>query len=117
MARPRSYGEFWPYYVREHADRRTRALHFAGTAGAIAVAVAAAASGRWWLLAAIPVLGYGFAWVAHAFVERNRPATFTHPLWSLIGDFHMFALMLTGRMGREVARHREGARLADARDR
>ncbi|MDA1071909.1 MAG: DUF962 domain-containing protein [Proteobacteria bacterium] len=113
MARLRSYREFWPYYVREHASGTTRALHFAGTAGVIALAIAAAVSGNGWLLLAVPVLGYGFAWFAHAFVERNKPATFTHPLWSLIGDFHMFALMLTGRMEREVAHHREGSRLAD----
>ncbi len=117
MAGPRSYREFWPYYVREHARARTRALHFAGTAGVIALAVAAAVVGSGWLLLALPVVGYGFAWVAHAFVERNKPATFTHPLWSLIGDFHMFALMLTGRMEREVDRHREGPRLAERQDR
>jgi hypothetical protein len=113
MAGPRSYREFWPYYVREHASGATRALHFTGTAGVIALAAWALASAHWWLLAGLPVVGYGFAWAAHAFVERNKPATFTHPLWSLIGDFHMFALMLTGRMEREVARHRKGPRLAD----
>ncbi len=117
MARPQSYREFWPYYVREHARARTRALHFAGTAGVLALMAAAAILANGWLLLALPVVGYGFAWAAHAFVERNKPATFTHPLWSLIGDFHMFALMLAGRMEREVERHRAGPRLADVQKR
>jgi len=113
MAKLQSYREFWPYYVREHASRATRALHFAGTSGVIVLAAAALVTANAWLLIALPVVGYGFAWVAHAFVERNKPATFTHPLWSLIADFHMFALMLTGRMDREVGRHRDGPRLTD----
>ena len=116
MARPRSYREFWPFYVREHARGTTRALHFAGTGAVIVLLVGALATGTWWLLAALPVAGYGFAWAAHAFVERNRPATFTHPLWSLTADFHMFGLMLAGRMGREIERHGQGPKLADARD-
>lgn len=113
MARPTSYREFWPYYVREHQSGTTRALHFAGTAGVIVLLIAAVATGTWCLLAALPLCGYGFAWASHAFVERNRPTTFTHPFWSLMADFHMFALMLGGRMGREVERHGRGARLAD----
>lgn len=113
MNRPTSYLEFWPYYVREHANPRTRLLHFVGTAGVIVLAVLAAVLAEGWLFLAMPVCGYGFAWFAHAFVERNRPATFTHPFWSLMGDFHMFWLMLTGRMDDEVRRHMQGPRLAD----
>jgi hypothetical protein len=115
MATPRSYAEFWPFYVREHAAPGTRRLHFIGTAGVIAVAIATLASRLWWLLVALPVAGYGLAWLSHATIERNRPATFTHPLWSLIGDFHMFALMLAGRMEREVERHRQGPRLSQTK--
>ncbi|MBN36741.1 MAG: hypothetical protein CMM46_18555 [Rhodospirillaceae bacterium] len=111
MEAPRSYREFWPFYVREHLNPTTRLFHFIGTAGVLLfLAAALATRNAWWLLA-MPLCGYGFAWAAHAFVERNEPATFTHPFWSLIGDFHMFVMMAMGRMSAEVERHREGVRL------
>ena len=74
-ARIRSYREFWPLYVAEHRRRMTRHLHFIGTTGAILCALAAAAWGEPWLLLAALVVAYSLAWLAHLFIERNRPAT------------------------------------------
>lgn len=98
-----SFGAFWPYYVMEHADPRNRRLHFVGTALTfVFVALAVADADALWLIG-MPVAGYGFAWFGHFFVQHNRPATFTYPVWSLIADYRMFFLACAGRMGRVVA--------------
>jgi hypothetical protein len=99
-----SYPQFWRRYLAAHADRRTRALHYLGTGGAIAVLLVAALSRDWrWLIAA-PLVGYGFAWTGHFVFERNKPETFGHPFWSLYSDFRMLALFLAGRLAGERAR-------------
>jgi hypothetical protein len=97
-----SFAEFWPFYLREHSKPRTRTLHYIGTSLVVAIAIYAVLTGRLGLLALMPVAGYFFAWIAHSRVERNRPATFTYPLWSLIADFKMWWLLLTGRIGPEL---------------
>ena len=104
MPEYRTFAEFWPFYLREHSKPRTRALHYAGTTLVIAIAALAAVTGRWLWLLAIPVAGYGFAWIAHFTVEKNRPATFTHPLWSLAADFKMWWLWISGRLQPELER-------------
>lgn len=93
-----SFREFYPFYLSQHRDRRCRRLHFFGSVGVLAVVATALVSGHaWWLLAA-PLIGYGCAWVGHFGFEHNRPATFTHPWYSLMGDWVMFWQMLTGRL-------------------
>ncbi|MEJ5864492.1 DUF962 domain-containing protein [Pseudomonas farsensis] len=94
----RSFAEFYPYYLGEHANPTCRRLHFVGTALVIAVFVYALGSGRWALLLLLPLVGYGFAWAGHFFFEKNRPATFSHPWYSLAGDFAMFRDILLGRI-------------------
>ena len=103
-ARFASFAEFWPFYLGEHSKSLTRALHFAGTNAALALVVATIATGRASLLLAALAVAYGLAWVSHFFIEKNRPATFRHPLWSFAGDWKMWALMWTGRLDRELRR-------------
>ena len=97
-----TYAEFWPHYLREHANPRTRAIHAFGTAVGLALLAAGLVAGLWWLILVAVVAGYAFAWGSHMLVERNRPATFTYPAWSLLSDFRMAALMATGRLGPEL---------------
>jgi hypothetical protein len=93
-----SFGEFFPFYLSEHSNPLNRALHYCGTIGAIVTLVYTLVSMNFWCLLLVPVVGYGPAWVGHFIVEKNRPATFTYPNWSLWGDFKMLALFLTGRL-------------------
>lgn len=96
MERSASYREFWPRYLGEHRRARTRHLHFLGTCLGLYLLAGALASGSWGLTLAALVCGYAFAWLAHALVERNRPATFTHPWWSFVSDFRMLFTWLAG---------------------
>ena len=84
-----SFHDFYPYYLREHSSRVSRRLHVIGTALAIVLLIAALVTRRWSLLWGVPLAGYLFAWVGHFFFEKNRPATFRHPIYSLCGDFVM----------------------------
>ncbi len=111
-----SFEEFWPYYVREHKNKLTRRFHFVGTSMALGCAVGGLLTGRKSLLLLAPVMGYGPAWVSHFFIEKNKPATFDYPTYSLLADFVMFAKMLNGTMDAEVERilaEEEEAAVAD----
>ncbi|RKP45014.1 DUF962 domain-containing protein [Pararobbsia silviterrae] len=93
-----NFKEFYPYYLSEHRNAACRRLHFVGSLGVLGFIGLAFAASEWrWLIAAI-VCGYAFAWVGHFFFEHNRPATFRHPLYSLIGDWVMFKDICTGRI-------------------
>ena len=98
MRRFASFREFYPVYLAEHANRTSRRLHFIGSTGVLALlGLALAQRNAWWLLAA-PACGYGFAWIGHFFFEKNRPATFRHPVYSFLGDWMMFGDILRGRI-------------------
>jgi hypothetical protein len=94
----KNFQQFYPFYLTEHSNRTCRRLHFIGTGLVLATVVYAVVTGIWESLAALPILGYGFAWIGHAFFEKNRPASFTFPIYSLMGDWVMFKDILTGRI-------------------
>jgi hypothetical protein len=93
-----SFRDFYPFYLTEHSRSGTRRLHFTGTLLVLVTLAYALMTRRWGFLALVPLFGYGFAWFAHFAVERNRPATFQYPFYSLAGDFRMFADMIRGRV-------------------
>ena len=100
----RTFADFWPYYVRQHSKRRTRLLHAAGSVLAIVGLALGLALSAWFFLAAV-VVGYSFAWFGHFFVERNKPATFQYPFYSLAADYRMLFLMMAGRMREEALKY------------
>ena len=102
MKKYQNFDSFWPFYLRKHAKPATRNLHYIGTSLVVGIGLYSIITANWFLLFAMPVAGYFFAWIAHWRVERNRPATFTYPLWSLYADFKMWALWLAGRLKPEL---------------
>jgi hypothetical protein len=93
-----SFAEFYPYYLSEHSNSTCRRLHFIGTTLVIFIVALTIGRGAWMLLWVLPLAGYSFAWVGHFFFEKNRPATFQHPFYSLLGDFVMYRDMILGRV-------------------
>jgi hypothetical protein len=93
----KSLKSFYPYYLEEHLNPTCRVLHFIGTGLLFVILALAIFSGNFYLLFAIPFVGYGFAWVGHFFFEKNKPATFEYPLYSLASDFIMFFELLIGK--------------------
>lgn len=94
----KSFADFYPYYLKEHSHITCRRLHFVGTAAVIALLLLFFFTGNPMTLILLPILGYGFAWVGHFVFEKNRPATFKHPFYSLLGDFRMFWDILSGKV-------------------
>jgi len=98
-----TYAAFWPYYLREHSNPKSRALHYLGSTLAIAFLAAGLVALDWRYIGGAVIAGYFWAWIGHFFIEHNRPATFSYPLWSLASDFRMCACWLTGTLPAELA--------------
>lgn len=109
MERIKTYQEFYRFYLSEHRDKTCRRLHFVGTFLVFIMAFIAIISENAWLWLVVPLMGYGFAWVGHYFFEKNQPATFKYPLWSLISDFKMFFQLLFGRISFDANKDRSSS--------
>jgi hypothetical protein len=103
--RPRTYAEFWPFYLAQHRRPQTRALHHLGSALGLGLLAAGIAMADWRLLLAASIAGYALAWIGHVALERNLPATFAYPTWSFISDYRMFALWVSRRLGSELKKY------------
>lgn len=88
--RIKNFKSFYPYYLEEHRKEGTRIGHFIGTSLVFLTLFFCISTKKYVYLWLMPVFGYGFAWYSHAFIERNKPATFKYPLWSLFSDFKLF---------------------------
>lgn len=104
MKRIARFRDFWPYYLQEHARPATRAMHYAGTSIVLLLLAVLPLMHHWWMVAAVPIAGYGFAWISHGLIERNRPATLRYPLRSLQADFVMLYRFMTGHMREDLTR-------------
>lgn len=94
----KSFAEFYPFYLSEHANDTSRRLHYIGSLLVLAILLWAVLTQNWLMLFVLPIAGYGFAWVGHFFFEKNRPATFKYPFYSFMGDWVMLRDALTGRI-------------------
>ncbi|ORE85021.1 hypothetical protein ATO7_16095 [Oceanococcus atlanticus] len=94
----KTFAEFYPLYLAEHADRNCRRLHVVGSIAALLLLTAGILSQQWLFLIVVPVVGYACAWVGHFFFEKNRPATFKRPLYSLMGDGMMLCDIARGKI-------------------
>jgi len=93
----RTFADFYPFYLSEHANRISRRLHFVGTSIAVVLLITALVTQLWWLVAVALIQGYAFAWVGHFFFEHNKPATFRYPGFSFMGDWRLWWEILTGK--------------------
>jgi hypothetical protein len=93
-----TFAEFYPFYLSEHRHPVCRRLHFAGSLLALAALAAAIVTRNAWWLAGVPLAGYGLAWIGHFFFEKNRPATLSHPFYSLLGDCALLRDLVTGKV-------------------
>lgn len=103
-AKIKSYKEFYSFYLSEHKNKTSRILHFTGTLLVFILHFIAVFQNWGWQWVLLPVVGYGFAWVGHAFFEKNKPATFQYPFWSLISDFKLFFEILFGKRSFDSAK-------------
>ena len=94
----RTFADFYPFYLSEHANRISRRLHFVGTSIGAALLITALVTQLWWLVAVALIQGYAFAWVGHFFFEHNKPATFSYPRFSFMGDWRLWWEILTGKV-------------------
>ena len=93
-----NFAQFYPFYLAEHSNLTCRRLHFVGSSLVLVTLAWILVTGNWMMIWTLPLLGYGFAWIGHFFFEKNKPATFTYPLYSFIGDWVMYKDILTGKI-------------------
>jgi len=99
-----TFADFWLFYLSQHRHPLCRGLHYIGSCSSIVFILASIWFMDWSFLMAALLVGYAFAWVGHFFIEHNRPATFTYPLWSFLADFYMLWRLVIGQLTSDLQR-------------
>jgi len=92
-----NFKDFYPYYLSEHSHKTTKLLHFIGTLISLYFLFSFFRTFDFVYIILSLLSGYGFAWVSHFFIEKNKPATFKYPFYSFIGDHLMFIEIIMGK--------------------
>jgi hypothetical protein len=90
-----SLASFYPFYLSQHSNKICRYFHYLGTTMVIVGFLLILINGAWSMLWTLLIAGYGPAWIGHFFFEKNKPATFKYPIYSLISDFIMYYEWIT----------------------
>lgn len=93
-----SLAEFYPYYLQEHQEGGCRASHLVGSFTVLLLLGWILSTGNFGMIWVCLLAGYGPAWFGHMVFEKNRPATFKHPLYSFASDWWMMKDIVTGRI-------------------
>ena len=99
-----SFQEFYPFYLSQHTNKICRLLHVIGTTVVLSLTLTSILYLNPALLILVPIAGYGFAWVGHFFFEKNKPATFKYPWWSLKSDFKMYFDILSNKLSLDASK-------------
>ncbi len=99
-----NFDEFWPHYLEQHRRAGCRVMHYLAAITAVTLLVIACCAACPWTMMSVPIAAYLLAWLGHALIERNRPATWRYPVWSLRAEVRMVTLAVRGRLGDELRR-------------
>ena len=90
-----SFKEFYPYYLSEHKLKINKILHALGSIYGLIFLIFVIFSEQYKLIPIAFLIGYFFAWIGHFIYEKNKPATFKHPLYTFMGDWVMLKDIIT----------------------
>ena len=93
-----NFNEYYKHYLTLHQNKWNRRLHALGQFATILFVLACISGSRWGALLVTPFVVYPFAWSGHFFFEKNKPATFSNPLWAKACDWVMLKDILIGRI-------------------
>jgi len=92
------FNEYYEYYLTLHQNKWTKRLHVAGQLATVLFVVVCISVQAWPALLITPFVVYPFAWIGHAYFEKNKPAAWSRPLWAKACDWIMLRDILLRRI-------------------